>query len=130
MQSAAPARLAIVSAVALLLVEGKLRIFTADAAKADEPSAGQQLAEVPFAPFSPATDDGVAASVVASPLGVDLEADESGRAAHWRAYSKDGAPLLKGTVSLEGGGGELQLKKVDIVKGGAVQITSFVLKAA
>ena len=58
----------------------------------------------------------------------DAAADANGTAAHFRI--KQGSTChLQGTVTVTGGGGDLQLDNVTIVAGGAVSITAFTLTA-
>lgn len=127
MQLAALARQAAVNAVAALANGGTLRIYSNDAADPDSAASGTLLAELGFnaTAFQNATDDGTNASSVANALTQDSSANNSGTAAHWRAFNSSGTMVAKGTVSGTGGGGELQLNNVAIVAGGIVSVAAF-----
>lgn len=56
----------------------------------------------------------------------DTSADASGTAAHFRVYASDGTTChLQGSVTVTGGGGDLQLDNTSINAGQAVTISSF-----
>lgn len=127
MQAAAAARTAIITALAALANNGKLRIYSSDSADPDSSPSGTLLAELTFGAtaFQSPTDDGTNASVVANAITQDSSADASGTAAHWRAYQSNGTTMItKGTVSGVGGGGELQLNNTSIVASGVVSVSS------
>jgi len=130
MQLAASARVVSITALALLANGGKLRVFTTDAADPDIAPAATLLAELDFAPvaFQAATDDTATASISANPL-AKVNISATGQAGSWRAYKADGTLLTKGTVSLVGGSGELQVSKLDLLAGGTFEVTSLSWRA-
>jgi hypothetical protein len=77
-----------------------------------------------------------AAAGVKSMLGTwqDTAADNTnpgGGAMHWRLYASDGTTCdLQGTVTVTGGGGEVQLQNLSINAGQPINITAFDLTAA
>lgn len=131
MQLAALARQTVINALAALLNNGTLRLYSNDAADPDSAASGTLLAELTFAStaFQTATDDGTNASAAANAIAQDASANNSGTAAHWRAYNSSGTMVIKGTASGTGGGGELQLNNTSIVAGGIVSIASMTLRA-
>jgi hypothetical protein len=63
----------------------------------------------------------------------DLSADNSnaGGSMHWRLYASDGTTChLQGTVTVTGGGGEIELQNLNITAGQAINITSFNITAS
>lgn len=131
MQLAALGRTTLLNALAAVYNGGTLRIYTNDAADPDSAASGTLLAECTFSAtaFQTATDDGTNASVAANAITQDASANNSGTAAHWRAFNSSGTMISKGTVSGTGGGGELQLNNTAIVQGGIVSIASMTLRA-
>jgi len=76
-----------------------------------------------------------AASGVKSLLGTwqDASADNAnaGGAMHWRIYASNGTTChLQGTVTVTGGGGEIELQNLNINAGQALNISAFDLTAA
>lgn len=58
----------------------------------------------------------------------DASADASGTAAHFRVYASDGTTAhIQGTVTVTGGGGDLQLDSTSITSGQSVTVTAFTL---
>lgn len=61
----------------------------------------------------------------------DTSADASGTAAHFRLYASDGTTChMQGTVTANGGGGDLQLDNVSITAGQQVTINTFTVTRA
>lgn len=61
----------------------------------------------------------------------DASADATGTAAHFRIYASDGTTAhLQGTVTVIGGGGDLELDNTSIAAGQSVTITGFTLTDA
>ncbi|RST30153.1 hypothetical protein HMF7854_04420 [Sphingomonas ginkgonis] len=59
------------------------------------------------------------------------DAANAGGACHWRIYASDGVTChLQGTVSVNGGGGELQLDNLNIAAGQQVTVGSFNITAS
>lgn len=131
MQCSSPTRLAILGAVAALVNGGKLRIYAGDIADVDDPASGTLLAELSFSAtaFATPTDDGTVASIGANPIAKDQMADATGVASSWRVLASNGtSTLLKGSVSVAGGSGELQLASTSLLAGAPVEVTSMVLR--
>lgn len=60
----------------------------------------------------------------------DASADASGTAAHFRVYKSDGTTCeIQGTVTVTGGGGDLEVDSVSFTAGQAFTISSFTLTA-
>jgi hypothetical protein len=60
----------------------------------------------------------------------DASADADGTAAHWRLYASDGTTChAQGTVTITGGGGDLQVDNDDFLTGQQFDITSWVWTA-
>ena len=58
----------------------------------------------------------------------DLSADGTGTAAHWRLYASDGTTChMQGTVTVTGGGGDLEVQNTSFAAGQAFTITGFTL---
>jgi hypothetical protein len=63
----------------------------------------------------------------------DASADNAnaGGAMHWRLYASDGVTChLQGTVTVTGGGGEIELQNLNITAGQPINITAFNITAA
>lgn len=77
--------------------------------------------------------DASAGSKVLSGTWQDTAADATnpgGGAMHWRIYASDGVTChLQGTVTVTGGGGEIELQNLSINAGQAINISSFTLTA-
>ncbi len=74
--------------------------------------------------FGDATDASPSVAT-ANAITDDSSADASGTAGWFRAYDSDDNPVLDGSVSESGGGGEAILDETDIVAGGTISITSW-----
>ncbi len=95
------------------------------------PGAGASAAGTVLATMTLPADAMAAASGGAmAKLGTwsDTSADATGTAQHFRIVCVDGS-VLEGTVTLSGNGGDITLSLLDIVAGGSVSITTFVLSA-
>lgn len=57
----------------------------------------------------------------------DTVADAAGTAAHFRIYDSGGTAQIQGTVTITGGGGDLELDNTNIAVGQDVVITGFTL---
>jgi hypothetical protein len=61
----------------------------------------------------------------------DTSADASGTAAHFRLYASDGTTCgAQGTVTVTGGGGDMEVDSVTFTAGQAFTITGFTLTDA
>lgn len=63
----------------------------------------------------------------------DLSADNAnaGGSMHWRIYASNGTTChLQGTVTVTGGGGEIQLQNLNIAVGQQIDITAFNITAS
>ncbi|HEX7099347.1 MAG TPA: hypothetical protein VF377_08890 [Acidimicrobiia bacterium] len=104
---------------------GKLRIYSGS-----RPSTGGSettiLAELTLSsPPEASVSNGVLTFGTIS----DATAVASGTATWFRILDSDNNPLIDGSVSATGGGGDLQLNSTSIVAGGTVSITSFTITA-
>jgi hypothetical protein len=113
-------------AVAAKVNNGYLRIYggvrpaTADTALSNNPL----LAELRFA--NPASPAAVAGVLTFSGLQSDTSADATGTATFYRTFKSDGvSPIVDGSVSATGGGGDLELNTTSLVAGAAVEVTAF-----
>jgi hypothetical protein len=60
----------------------------------------------------------------------DLTADATGTAAHFRIYDSGGTVChIQGTITVTGGGGDMQLATVSVSAGLIVEVSSFTLTA-
>lgn len=59
----------------------------------------------------------------------DTSADATGTAGHWRIYNSGGTCKMQGTLTVTGGGGEMELDSVSITAGQQVTISGFTLTA-
>lgn len=57
----------------------------------------------------------------------DSAADNSGDAGWYRAYDSNGTAVIDGSVSITGGGGDMQMDDISIVAGGVITISSWTL---
>lgn len=89
-------------------------------------STGTLLATLNFSnPAFGDFNDGIAA---ANAIAGDLSVDNSGVASWFRIFDRDGVVVLDGDISEENGAGELKLNSLNLVAGGVVQISSFIIK--
>jgi hypothetical protein len=60
----------------------------------------------------------------------DTSADATGTAAHFRVYASDGTTChMQGTITITGGGGDMELDNTSIATGQSITITTFSLTA-
>lgn len=113
-----------------LLNNGYLRLYSGTRpATADTALSGNTLlAELRFgATAFGAASNGVA---TANAIAQDSAADATGTATFFRALQSDGtSPVLDGSVTATGGGGDMELATVSIVANVIVSVTSFTLTA-
>lgn len=58
----------------------------------------------------------------------DLNADVTGTAGHFRLYASDGSTChMQGTVTVTGGGGDMEVVSTSFIAGQRVRVTTFVL---
>lgn len=58
----------------------------------------------------------------------DTSADNTGTAAHFRVYASDGTTChMQGTVTITGGGGDLEVDNVSFASGQSFTVTAFTL---
>lgn len=107
----------------------KLRIYSGtapaniDAALSGNTLLGELTCGTPFAPA--AAGNGV---ITANAITQDSAADNSGTASFYRIYKADGTtPVLQGSVTGTGGGGDLELNTTNIVAGGPIAVSSWTL---
>lgn len=89
------------------------------------PATGTELGVLQMAPagFFPASDG----TMVARPIQSDISINADGVAGWFRVFNRDNAAVLDGSVSINGGGGSLQIDTVTFVLGGAVALQAFIL---
>lgn len=86
---------------------------------------GTVLASFALAADWAAAATGGAKSFTGTPI-QDPSADNSGAAGHFRVYASDGVTChLQGSVTVTGGGGDMQIDNTAISAGQPVQITSW-----
>jgi hypothetical protein len=108
---------------------GKLRIYDGTRpATGGSIGAAVLLAELTYnATFAPAASGGV---LTLNAIADDAAADATGIATWFRAVKSDGTTfVMDGSVSVTGGGGDLQLSTNEIVVGIVIAVTSFVITA-
>ncbi len=108
---------------------GKLRIYTGTYPATPETSAtGTLLAELTLShPMGVISGTGAALALTFSAITQDSSADASGVAGYARITNSDGVGVFDCDISTTGGGGTLQLNTTNIVAGGPVLVTSFVI---
>lgn len=85
------------------------------------------LATLQFAnPAFGAASGGVA---TANAIAADTNAANSGSAANFRIRDRNNAEVLRGTVSVPGGGGDIQLSSTGIVAGDTVSLSAMTYTA-
>lgn len=58
----------------------------------------------------------------------DTSADATGTAAHWRLYASDGTTChAQGSITITGGGGDMELDNTSIAAGQSITISTFTL---
>lgn len=72
----------------------------------------------------PAFGDAAAGVCTGNTVTGDSSADATGTAGWGRVKDSTGNTIFDGSVTVTGGGGEIQLGSVDIVAGGAINLTS------
>jgi hypothetical protein len=132
-QYSAPARNAMVDALAALLNTGYLRIYSgAQPATADDaPGAGTLLAELRFG--NPAFAAAAAGQAAANAITQDSAANATGTAAWFRALKSDGATtVLDGNVGKTGDANtnNLELGTDQIVQDAIIQVTAMTISVA
>lgn len=108
---------------------GKIRIYdgTPPANVGTALSGNVQVAELPCSStFASASSGGV---LTVNTITNDASADASstGPATFFRVLTAGNTAVIQGTVSVSGGGGDLQLNTTNIVAAAIVSITSFVI---
>jgi hypothetical protein len=104
----------------------RLRIYTGTKPATGAAATGTLLGElVCGSPFAPAAANGV---LTASAIANDSEADASGTAGWFRLVQSNGSThVMDGTAGGSGSGAELILANANIVAGGVISVTSFVV---
>src|SRR4051794_12183696 len=95
-------------------------------ATANTAASGTLLATLPLSAtaFGNATTASPSVATAAS-ITSDTNADATGTAGYFRAYSGGGTAVIDGSVTATGGGGDMTLDSVSIVAGGTVAVTSW-----
>lgn len=78
---------------------------------------------------NPAFGAPAAGQVTANAIASDTNAAGTGVATSFRALDRDGNEVLRGTVSVPGGGGDAQISNVNISAGDRVDVPSFIYVA-
>lgn len=108
--------------------QGKLVIYSGTApALVDTALSGNTvLAELNLSQpaFGGAVDAAPGATATANAITDDAAANNTGTATFFRILDRDDTPRIQGSVTVTGGGGELQLNSVAIQSGATVQVTS------
>ena len=102
---------------------GKLRIYSGTR-PATGGTATTQLAELPLSTTFGVVSNG---ALTANAITTDATADANGTATWARLLTSANAAVADLTVSVTGGGGELQISTVEIVAGVAISVTSLTL---
>jgi hypothetical protein len=79
---------------------------------------------------NPAFGDATGGIATANAIAADTSAANTGTPTYFRVRDRDNAEIFRGTVTLTGGGGDMQLSSTNIVAGDTVTITSMTYTAA
>lgn len=102
---------------------GTLRIFTgAQPANPATAPSGTLLGTLTMS--DPAFGNAASGVATAAPITGDSSADATGTAGWARIADSSGTAIIDMSVTVSGGGGDLQLDSVNIVAGGAINVTS------
>lgn len=66
-------------------------------------------------------------TATAAAIADDADADASGTAGWFRGYDSDDNPVIDGSISGTGGGGDLELDDTAIVAGGTISVTAWTI---
>ena len=107
---------------------GTLDIRTGSPPGAGAPATGTVLVSItlPADAFAPASGGTKAKSGTWQ----DLSANATGTAGYFRLLNSGATAVLEGTVSLTGGGGDMQLDNTSIAVGQQVTVTAFTLSSS
>lgn len=94
-------------------------------ANPDTAATGTLLATLTLA--DPAFGAPSGGTATAGTITSDTSADATGAAGWFRGLDSTGAAVIDGSVTAEGGGGDLELDTVDVIAGGAVTVTSWTI---
>jgi hypothetical protein len=79
---------------------------------------------------NPAFGSAVSGLATANAIAPDTNAPATGTATYFRVRDCDNAEIFRGTVTITGGGGDMQLSSTNIVAGDTVTINSMTYTAA
>ena len=119
------ARNAAGTALTDLVNTGSIQIRTGASPGVDSAATGTLLATLPLS--ASAFGTWAAGSATANAITQDASADATGTAGYFRALSSGAAAVIDGTITVTGGGGDLELNSVSIVAAATVDITSWVI---
>ena len=119
------ARNAAGTALTDLVNTGSIQIRTGASPGVDSAATGTLLATLPL--NASAFGTWAAGSATANEITQDASADATGTAGYFRALSSGAAAVIDGTITVTGGGGDLELNSVSIVAAATVDITSWVI---
>lgn len=86
------------------------------------PATGTLLAKLQLS--SPAFGNYLLGTANSNAIIPDEDIDNSGEATWLRIYDKNGSPVIDATISLPGGGGDIEFDNTRFIKGGTVQMIS------
>ncbi len=92
-------------------------------ASANDAATGTLLGTLTFS--DPAFQNASAGQATANAITPDSSADNTGDAGWFRVFSGGGATVFDGNVTVNGGGGDMELNNISIVAGGTITITAF-----
>lgn len=87
-----------------------------------DPATGTLLATHSFS--NPAFGNFSNGTTLANAIADDTDVDETGDAGWFRIYDRDSNAVIDGTITVTGGGGDIEFNNVNFIKGGISQITS------
>ena len=108
---------------------GKLLIYSGTIPATPETAAtGTLLAELPLSyPMGSITGSGSSLALTFAAITQDSSANATGVAGYARVVTSSGTSIYDCDVSTTGGGGVLQLNTINIVAGGPVLVTAFMI---
>lgn len=88
-------------------------------------ASGTLLATLSFS--FPAFGSFASGSATANAISPDTNVDATGTAGWFRVYDRNGNAVFDGTVTITGGGGDIEFDNVNFIAAGTVQITSMTI---
>lgn len=75
----------------------------------------------------PAFAGAIAGVATANAVTGDTDADNTGVAGWFRAFDSDGLTVIDGSVTVTGGGGDMEINDENIIAGGTIDVTSWTI---